>query len=140
MRINKNTLITFSLLLQLTKKRCSREYNANCLKVDLISSIDKLSKNTDFSILPGIRVISNPDIFASQKSTDLKMVFSVDNVNEQLNELLLRRVANYAKSLSLNVQIFDKDQKKGKSLGSNLLDNLIRSFTTVEGRGNIFLY
>lgn len=118
---------------KLTKKRCSRSYNMNCLKVDLISSIDNLGKNTEFSILPGIKVTSNPDVFASQKTSDMKMVFSADNVGDQLDELLLKRVTNYAKSLSINVQLLDKDQKKGKSFGSSMLDNFIRS---VDGRAD----
>lgn len=66
------------------------------------------------------------------------MVFSADDVSDQLNELLLKRLTNYAKSLSLNVQILDKDQKKGKSFGSGMLENFIRSYYTVQGRGNIF--
>lgn len=121
---------------QLTKKRCAREYNVNCLKVDFISSIEKLGKSTDFQILPGIRVISNADTFALQKADDSKMVFSANNVGEQLDDILVRRLVSYARSLSLNVQLFDKDQRKGKSFGFNLIPNL---FTSVEGRGKIII-
>lgn len=137
--LDTQCLIQLHLYFQLTKKRCARHYNMNCLKVDLISSIDKLSKSTDFNVLPGIKVISNPEAFASQKNADLKMVFSADNVSDQLDELLLKRLTNYARSLSLNVQILDKDQKKGKSFGSSMLENFIRSYYTVDGRGNIFI-
>ncbi len=110
----------------------------NCLKVDLISSVEKLGRNTDLQLLPGVKIVSNADAFLAQKSMDTKMEFSADNVGQQLDELLARRLISYAKSLSLNIQIFDKDEKKGKSIGTSVLENLFRKFT-VEGRGNIFL-
>lgn len=100
--------------------------------MDLISSVEKLGKSTDFQILPGIKVVSNADTFALQKAEDSKMVFSANNVGEQLDDILVRRLVSYARSLSLNVQLFDKDQRKGKSFGFNLIPNL---FTSVEGRG-----
>lgn len=119
---------------KLTKKRCAREYNMNCLKVDLISSVEKLGKSTDFQLLPGVRVVGNTDAFMSQRADDSRMVFSAENVGNQLDELLVRRLVSYAKSLSLNVQIFDKDQKRGKSLGlSTFFPSLLATF---EGRGD----
>lgn len=122
--------------LQLTKKRCVRNYDTNCLKVDLISSLEKLGRSTDFQLLPGVKLVANTDLFLAQRSSDTKMEFSADNISQQLDELLKRRLVSYAKSLSLNIQIFDKDQKKGKSFGTSVFENLFRQ--SVEGRGNMF--
>lgn len=82
--------------------------------------------------------MSNTDLFLSQRSSDTKMEFSADNISQQLDELLKRRLVSYAKSLSLNIQIFDKDQKKGKSYATSIFENLFPQ--SVEGRGNMFYF
>lgn len=80
--------------------------------------------------------MGDTDLFSAQRSSDTKMEFTTDNISQQLDELLKRRLINYAKSLTLKIQIFDKNQKKGKSLGTSIFDNSFRQ--SVEGRGNMF--
>lgn len=108
----------------------------NCLKVDLISTLEKLGPSTDFQLLPGVKLVANTDLFKAQRSNDAKMEFTTNNISQQLDELLKQRLVSYAKSLSLNIKIFDKDQKKGKSLGTSIFEDSFRQ--SVEGRGNMF--
>lgn len=65
------------------------------------------------------------------------MVFVADRVSQQLDELLVRRLISYAKSISFNVQLFNEDHKKGKSIGNTIFDSLIGQY--IEGRGNFTL-
>ncbi|XP_063988485.1 uncharacterized protein LOC135168346 [Diachasmimorpha longicaudata] len=90
-------------------KDCSKSYSATCLKLDVVSFVDKLSEQKDIGILPGVSVVqeSTPDNASSSDIVaNLAREFPND-VDRRLDAYLLHKIGTYLNSHSISIKLFD---------------------------------
>ncbi|KAK1122773.1 hypothetical protein K0M31_009215 [Melipona bicolor] len=91
-------------------KDCGKSYSATCLKLDVVSFLDRLSEQEDISILPGVSVIkengSAGGMPASEVVANLARDFPND-VEKRLDAYLIHKVGSYLHSHSISIKLFD---------------------------------
>ncbi|EFN64635.1 hypothetical protein EAG_08278 [Camponotus floridanus] len=90
-------------------KDCGKSYSATCLKLDVVSFLDKLSEQENIGILPGVSVIkenSSTDVPASEVVANLARDFPND-VEKRLDAYLAHKVGSYLNSHSISIKLFD---------------------------------
>ncbi|KAL1494638.1 hypothetical protein ABEB36_010207 [Hypothenemus hampei] len=112
-------------------KNCDDSYSMTCLKLDVVSWVDKLSENDDISVLPGITIIkenSSAKITTSDIVTELAREFP-DDPNARLDAFLMRKVSGFLNNHSIKLNLWNaaqdesagtarkKDKKGGDGLG-----------------------
>ncbi|KAK5644793.1 hypothetical protein RI129_006093 [Pyrocoelia pectoralis] len=103
---------------------CSNAYTTTCLKLDIVSWVDKLNEDDDYSVFPGISVVRENGS-ARANTADIVAELARDFPNDaeaRLDAYLLRKVSNYLNSHSLRLKLFDHDpvstaRAKGGILG-----------------------
>jgi Protein of unknown function (DUF1676). len=103
-------------------KSCSNRYTFTCLKLDVVSLVDKLSETEKYQLMPGVTVIkdnSSDNEEASRKfSGELVASLAKDYPNDidaRLDAFLLRRVGHYLNSHTLAFKLID-DESYAKAL------------------------
>lgn len=90
-------------------KDCGKSYSATCLKLDVVSFLDKLSEQENVGILPGVSVVkenSSADVPASEVVANLARDFPND-VEKRLDAYLIHKVGSYLNSHSISIKLFD---------------------------------
>ncbi|XP_015433122.1 PREDICTED: uncharacterized protein LOC107189160 [Dufourea novaeangliae] len=90
-------------------KDCGKSYSATCLKLDVVSFLDRLSEQEDISILPGVSVIKengSANMPASEVVANLARDFPND-VEKRLDAYLVHKVGSYLNSHSISIKLFD---------------------------------
>ncbi|KYQ59804.1 hypothetical protein ALC60_01189 [Trachymyrmex zeteki] len=90
-------------------KDCGKSYSATCLKLDVVSFLDKLSEQENIGILPGVSVIKengSADVPASDVVANLARDFPND-VEKRLDAYLVHKVGSYLNSHSISIKLFD---------------------------------
>lgn len=90
-------------------KDCGKSYSATCLKLDVVSFLDRLSEQEDISILPGVSVIKEngtANVPASEVVANLARDFPND-VEKRLDAYLVHKVGSYLNSHSISIKLFD---------------------------------
>lgn len=90
-------------------KDCGKSYSATCLKLDVMSFLDKLSEQENIGILPGVSVIKengSTDVPASEVVANLARDFPND-VEKRLDAYLIHKVGSYLNSHSISIKLFD---------------------------------
>ncbi|XP_033340485.1 DUF1676 domain-containing protein Osi16 [Megalopta genalis] len=90
-------------------KDCGKSYSATCLKLDVVSFLDRLSEQEDISILPGVSVIKengSANLPASEVVANLARDFPND-VEKRLDAYLVHKVGSYLNSHSISIKLFD---------------------------------
>ncbi|XP_031773855.1 uncharacterized protein LOC105736233 [Apis florea] len=90
-------------------KDCGKSYSATCLKLDVVSFLDRLSEQEDISILPGVSVIKengSANVPASEVVANLARDFPND-VEKRLDAYLVHKVGSYLNSHSISIKLFD---------------------------------
>nr|XP_034179324.1 uncharacterized protein LOC117603885 [Osmia lignaria] len=96
-------------LVSTLSKDCGKSYSATCLKLDVVSFLDRLSEQEDISILPGVSVIKENDtanVPASEVVANLARDFPND-VEKRLDAYLVHKVGSYLNSHSISIKLFD---------------------------------
>lgn len=108
-------------------KDCGKSYSATCLKLDVVSFLDKLSEQENIGILPGISVIkenSSTNVPASEVVANLARDFPND-VEKRLDAYLAHKVGSYLNSHSISIKLFDpRTFEAAKSFNENALAQL----------------
>ncbi|XP_066146154.1 uncharacterized protein [Euwallacea fornicatus] len=111
-------------------KNCE-DYSLTCLKLDLASLMDKLNKNKDISVFPGVSIVRENN---SDKSTTSDLVTELarefpDDPNARLDAFLLKKVSGFLNNHSIKLNLWKavedgaagtarkKDKKGGDGLG-----------------------
>lgn len=90
-------------------KDCGKSYSATCLKLDVVSFLDRLSEQQDINILPGVSVIKengSTSMPASEVVANLARDFPND-VEKRLDAYLVHKVGSYLNSHSISIKLFD---------------------------------
>ncbi|KAF5290251.1 hypothetical protein FQA39_LY14805 [Lamprigera yunnana] len=90
---------------------CSNSYTTTCLKLDIVSWVDKLNEEDDYNVLPGLSVVRENDS-ARANTADLVAELARDFPNDaeaRLDAYLFKKVSNYLNSHSLRLKLFDND-------------------------------
>ncbi|XP_015114464.1 uncharacterized protein LOC107039396 [Diachasma alloeum] len=90
-------------------KDCSKSYSATCLKLDVVSFVDKLSEQKDIGILPGVSVVqenTSENVSSSDIVANLAREFPND-VDRRLDAYLLHKIGTYLNSHSISIKLFD---------------------------------
>lgn len=90
-------------------KDCGKSYSATCLKLDVVSFLDKLSEQQDIGILPGVSVVKengSANVPTSEVVANLARDFPND-VEKRLDAYLVHKVGSYLNSHSISIKLFD---------------------------------
>nr|KAF7434931.1 hypothetical protein H0235_003122 [Vespula pensylvanica] len=90
-------------------KDCGKSYSTTCLKLDVVSFLDRLSEQEDLGILPGVSVVkenASADVSASEVVANLARDFPND-VEKRLDAYLVHKVGSYLNSHSISIKLFD---------------------------------
>ncbi|XP_072755305.1 LOW QUALITY PROTEIN: uncharacterized protein Osi16 [Anoplolepis gracilipes] len=107
-------------------KDCGKSYSATCLKLDVVSFLDKLSEQENIGILPGVSVIkeNSSDVPASEVVANLARDFPND-VEKRLDAYLVHKVRSYLNSHSISIKLFDpRTFEAARSFNENALSQL----------------
>ncbi|XP_012287517.1 uncharacterized protein LOC105703599 [Orussus abietinus] len=90
-------------------KDCTKSYSATCLKLDVVSFLDKLSETENLGILPGVSVVKengSKDLSASEVVANLARDFPND-VDKRLDAYIVHKVGRYLNSHAISIKLFD---------------------------------
>ncbi|XP_066247968.1 uncharacterized protein [Euwallacea similis] len=111
-------------------KNCD-DYSLTCLKLDVVSWVDKLNENEDIAVLPGVSIVreNNSDkLTTSDLVTELAREFP-DDPNARLDAFLMKKVSGFLNNHSIKLNLWKaaedgaagsarkKDKKGGDGLG-----------------------
>lgn len=88
---------------------CANSYSTTCLKLDIVSWVDKLNENDDYSVVPGVTVVRE-DGSARSNTADMVAELARDFPNDpdaRLDAFLMKKVTNYLNSHSIKMNLFD---------------------------------
>ncbi|ERL86317.1 hypothetical protein D910_03725 [Dendroctonus ponderosae] len=112
-------------------KNCDDSYSLTCLKLDVVSWVDKLSENEDISVLPGVSIVrenSSAKVTTSDIVTELAREFP-DDPNARLDAFMLKKVSGFLNNHSIKLNLWNaaqdesagtarkKDKKGGDGMG-----------------------
>ncbi|XP_014221823.1 uncharacterized protein LOC106649068 [Trichogramma pretiosum] len=90
------------------KKDCVKTYTSTCLKLDIVSFVDRLSEQENLGILPGVSVIKQnssssdaPDVVAN-----LARDFPKD-VDKRMDAYLMHKIGTYLNNHAISIKLFD---------------------------------
>ncbi|EFA10437.1 uncharacterized protein LOC660796 [Tribolium castaneum] len=102
---------------------CANSYSTTCLKLDIVSWVDKLNEQDNYSVLPGVSVIrENPNI-TRPNTADIVAELARDFPNDpdaRLDAFLMKKVTGYLNSHAVRLNLFDagkSDEVTGRGKG-----------------------
>lgn len=95
-----------------SKLKCDTSYSLMCLKLDILSLIDKISTtNTEFNIASGVTLVreNNPNKTQNSKIvSELARAFP-DSPEKRLNGFLVAKLQDFIQSYSLKLKLMSDD-------------------------------
>lgn len=94
-------------------KSCANSYSVTCLKLDIVSWIDKLNENENVDIFQGVSIVRENNNSVSSTSdivADLARDFPKDP-ESRLDAFLVRKVQDYLSSHSIRLNLYDQDNE-----------------------------
>ncbi|XP_057340900.1 uncharacterized protein LOC130677973 [Microplitis mediator] len=88
---------------------CIKSYSMTCLKLDVVSFVDKISEQQNLGLFPGISVIkenNTANVPASELVANLARDFPND-VEKRLDAFLVHKIGTYLNSHSISIKLFD---------------------------------
>lgn len=105
---------------KLLTKDCNKYYSAKCLKLDVMSWLEKMNENGSYSVYPGISIVRENGS-APSNTADIVSVLARDFPNDpdsRLDAFLVKKVHDFLNTHSIKLDLFQKDsvttaRKKG---------------------------
>jgi hypothetical protein len=94
------------------QRDCSKSYTTTCMKLDLVSWVERLSEDDNYQVMPGVSLVREADS-ARSNTADLVAELARDFPNDaeaRLDAFLLKKVTNYLNSHTIRVRLFDDDK------------------------------
>lgn len=102
---------------------CANSYSATCLKLDIVSWVDKLNEEDNYNVLPGVSVIKE-NASARANTADMVAELARDFPNDpeaRLDAFLMKKVTGYLSSHSIRLNLFDaQNAVTGRGKGGGL--------------------
>lgn len=101
---------------------CGNVYTATCLKLDIVSWVDKLNEDDDYNVMPGVSLVRENGS-ARSSTADIVAELARDFPNDadaRLDAFLMKKVTSYLNSHSVRLDLFDKKtlfQARGRGGG-----------------------
>ncbi|KAL1494639.1 hypothetical protein ABEB36_010208 [Hypothenemus hampei] len=101
---------------------CANVYTATCLKLDIVSWVDKLNEEDDYSVLPGVSLVRENG--SARSTADIVAELARDFPNDpdaRLDAFLMKKVTSYLNSHAVRLDLFDRknlEQARGGGGGS----------------------
>lgn len=98
---------------------CATTYSATCLKLDIVSWVDKLNEEDDYSVLPGVSVVRENGS-ARANTADIVAELARDFPNDpeaRLDAFLMKKVTGYLNSHSLRLNLHDAKAEVAQARG-----------------------
>lgn len=95
---------------KVVNKGCASKYTATCLKLDVVSFVDRLAAADNYQIVPGIVIVK--ENVSSQLPAEVAASLAKEHPNDidaRLDAFLMKRVTSYLSSHSINFKMFDKE-------------------------------
>ncbi|XP_023022183.1 uncharacterized protein [Leptinotarsa decemlineata] len=92
-------------------KDCEHSYSTMCLKLDIVSWVDKLNEDEYFSVLPGVTIVRE-NVTAKANNAEIVADLARDFPNDQdarLDAFLLKKVYGYLNNHSIRLSLFNQD-------------------------------
>ncbi|XP_044268618.1 uncharacterized protein LOC123013848 [Tribolium madens] len=89
---------------------CANSYTTTCLKLDIVSWVDKLNEQDDYSVLPGVSVIRENPNGTNPNTADIVAELARDFPNDpdaRLDAFLMKKLTGYLNSHSVRLNLFD---------------------------------
>ncbi|XP_055618781.1 uncharacterized protein LOC129763584 [Toxorhynchites rutilus septentrionalis] len=94
-----------------SKKACENRYSVTCLKLDIVSFLERISDQNEYNIVSGVSVVKDADKNITKTSeiiAEVSRIFPTDP-NKRLDEFLIMRLNDYLRSHSLRLKLMDKE-------------------------------
>lgn len=101
------------------ERDCANSYTATCLKLDLVSWVDKLNEEDSYSVIPGVSVVRE-NASARLNTADIVAELAREFPNDpdaRLDAFLLKKVTSYLSSHSIRFNLFDKESEESARKG-----------------------
>ncbi|XP_060529169.1 putative lysozyme-like protein [Cylas formicarius] len=90
---------------------CSNYYSATCLKLDVVSWVDKMNEEEDYSVYPGVSLVREKD-GARANTADIVAELArdfPDDPDARLDAFLMKKLTSYLNSHSIKLDLFSKN-------------------------------
>lgn len=98
---------------------CANSYTTTCLKLDLVSWVDKLNEEENYSVLPGVSVIRE-NATARLNTADIVAELAREFPNDldaRLDAFLFKKVTSYLNSHSIQFNLLNRDATESARRG-----------------------
>lgn len=92
-------------------KDCNHSYTSTCLKLDIVSWVDRLNENDNVSVFPGLSIVRE-NVSARANTADIVADLARDYPNDpdaRLDAFLIKKVHGFFTSHSVKLNLFDQD-------------------------------
>ncbi|XP_055551615.1 uncharacterized protein LOC129733983 [Wyeomyia smithii] len=102
-----------------SKKICINKYSVTCLKLEIVSFLERISEQSEYSLMSGVSVVKDADANVTKTAeiiAEVSRIFPKDP-NKRLDEFLIVKLNNYLKSHSLRLKLMDSEaMEKARAL------------------------
>ncbi|XP_030768087.1 uncharacterized protein LOC115891686 [Sitophilus oryzae] len=98
-------------------KNCNSAYSFTCLKLDIVSWVDKLNENDDYSVVPGVSIVKENNI-NSTNTADLVAQLGrefPDDPEARLDAFLLKKVSGFVNNHSIKLKLWSDEKTNAAS-------------------------
>ncbi|RZC40687.1 DUF1676 domain containing protein [Asbolus verrucosus] len=101
------------------KRDCANSYTSTCLKLDIVSWVDKLNEDDDVNLIPGVSVVRENST-ARSNTADIVAELAREFPNDpdaRLDAFLTRKVAGYLNTHTIKFSLFDANPEESARKG-----------------------
>ncbi|XP_058839456.1 uncharacterized protein LOC131694930 [Topomyia yanbarensis] len=92
-----------------SKKICINKYSVTCLKLEIVSFLERISDQSEYNLMSGVSVVRDSDSNVTKTAeiiAEVSRIFPKDP-NKRLDEFLIVKLNDYLKSHSLRLKLMD---------------------------------
>ncbi|XP_058839444.1 uncharacterized protein LOC131694922 [Topomyia yanbarensis] len=90
-------------------KICINKYSVTCLKLEIVSFLERISDQSEYNLMSGVSVVRDSDSNVTKTAeiiAEVSRIFPKDP-NKRLDEFLIVKLNDYLKSHSLRLKLMD---------------------------------
>ncbi|KAF7279553.1 hypothetical protein GWI33_007072 [Rhynchophorus ferrugineus] len=100
-------------------KNCNSAYSLTCLKLDLVSWVDKLNEDDDYNVLPGVSIVKENNT-ASTNTAELVAELGrefPDDPEARLDAFLMKKVTGFINNHSIKLNFWKEQEGEARRRG-----------------------